>query len=353
MKACESVENTQEKAPDRANDPAAKPAPKKRIEWLDIAKGVGIILVIFGHTLASGSTPWRLIYSFHMPLFFILAGFTFRVKPWKVLVPSKAKRLLLPFLVTFILGVVTTSSWLLHDLPALGRELLYCLAYQPKQIGTWFDIPYIGVIWFLMCMFVACMWLNALLKVFARFKLPPWAEFVIMLAFGYAGVVIGRRVLLPFDIDIAMTAALFMYLGYAVKTYNLVELISRWWVSALCAVLWCVSVQFSSLEMSARDYTMFPLALVAAAAASVIVIKMSQIVEVLPKYLGKVGQLVKQYLTFMGKSSMLIFCIHYLEYPLINWNALPVFEGWPLNALWAFLARWLVLSLLAALPILV
>jgi fucose 4-O-acetylase-like acetyltransferase len=59
---------------------------RARITWVDYAKGVGILLVVFGHTLrglhssriiADSSSfhsvdSW--IYSFHMPLFFLLSG---------------------------------------------------------------------------------------------------------------------------------------------------------------------------------------------------------------------------------------------------------------------------------------
>jgi fucose 4-O-acetylase-like acetyltransferase len=57
-----------------------------RIEWVDVAKGVGIILVVFGHSLGGmvdsgmlNNSRWgplivRYIYVFHMPLFFFLAG---------------------------------------------------------------------------------------------------------------------------------------------------------------------------------------------------------------------------------------------------------------------------------------
>ena len=49
----------------------------KRIRWVDIAKGIGIILVTMGHTRIS-ETPvnWWLT-SFHMPLFYFLAGLCF------------------------------------------------------------------------------------------------------------------------------------------------------------------------------------------------------------------------------------------------------------------------------------
>ncbi len=58
----------------------------QRLKWIDIARGIGIILVVYAHAarglVQSGTLPetgWPLeidtvIYAFHMPLFFILAG---------------------------------------------------------------------------------------------------------------------------------------------------------------------------------------------------------------------------------------------------------------------------------------
>ena len=57
-----------------------------RIEWVDMAKGIGIVLVVFGHSLGGmvdsgmmNGAGWsavseHYIYIFHMPLFFFLAG---------------------------------------------------------------------------------------------------------------------------------------------------------------------------------------------------------------------------------------------------------------------------------------
>ena len=48
----------------------------KRIEWIDAAKVVGILLMILGHCKYVGAVPYlcMAIYSFHMPLFFIISG---------------------------------------------------------------------------------------------------------------------------------------------------------------------------------------------------------------------------------------------------------------------------------------
>jgi acyltransferase len=60
----------------------------RRIAWIDIAKAYGIILVFYGHVVEVladyGNTPafleFKFIYSFHMPLFFILCGYVSRNK---------------------------------------------------------------------------------------------------------------------------------------------------------------------------------------------------------------------------------------------------------------------------------
>ena len=78
----------------------------KRAEFVDIAKGIAIISVIIGHTWSVYSPMDKrltiFIYSFHMPLFFMLSGAVFASSPvvsFKTLVKKKTKRLILPYFV--------------------------------------------------------------------------------------------------------------------------------------------------------------------------------------------------------------------------------------------------------------
>lgn len=48
---------------------------KKRIQWIDYGKAIGIFLVVVGHTYG-GNFLVNWIYSFHMPMFFLLSGMT-------------------------------------------------------------------------------------------------------------------------------------------------------------------------------------------------------------------------------------------------------------------------------------
>ncbi len=45
-----------------------------RVDEIDVAKGIGILLVILGHIVPENTYLRTIIYSFHMPLFFFLSG---------------------------------------------------------------------------------------------------------------------------------------------------------------------------------------------------------------------------------------------------------------------------------------
>ena len=52
---------------------AEKPAGGGRIEWIDLAKGLAMILIIAGH---AGHDPVdRFLYTFHVPVFFLISGY--------------------------------------------------------------------------------------------------------------------------------------------------------------------------------------------------------------------------------------------------------------------------------------
>jgi fucose 4-O-acetylase-like acetyltransferase len=93
-------------------DPRPGHAPSAtRLEWIDAVRGVGIVLVAFGHVWrgldssaligdpALFALVDRLIYAFHMPLFFFLSGFLFNIsgtQPFTGMLVSRLTRLIWP-----------------------------------------------------------------------------------------------------------------------------------------------------------------------------------------------------------------------------------------------------------------
>lgn len=78
-----------------------------RIETIDIAKAITIFCVILGHTTGNLDTPLfrRVLYSFHMPLFFLLAGLSVKphalrgVKAWVKFLYKNLLALMVPYLI--------------------------------------------------------------------------------------------------------------------------------------------------------------------------------------------------------------------------------------------------------------
>src|ERR1035437_8554233 len=74
---------------------------QERNNSLDIAKGLGILLVIWGHAVCPVKAYF---YTFHVPLFFLLSGFVFNESySLKATFYKKIKSLLIPFFFFLIL----------------------------------------------------------------------------------------------------------------------------------------------------------------------------------------------------------------------------------------------------------
>lgn len=72
----------------------------RRSTFIDIAKGIGIILVVLGHLDTNGQISREMIYSFHMPLFFLLSGiFASTNMDFKLYLKKSLKTLYLPYFI--------------------------------------------------------------------------------------------------------------------------------------------------------------------------------------------------------------------------------------------------------------
>ena len=86
----------------------------KRIEYLDIARGIGILLVVLGHNDFEAISLFihQVIYSFHIPLFFFLSGYFINISiPFFDFVKKRFNALLKPFLFTIFLIYFTSVSF--------------------------------------------------------------------------------------------------------------------------------------------------------------------------------------------------------------------------------------------------
>ena len=113
----------------------------KRLDYVDVCKWLGISLVIFGHMkMPNEVLQW--IYAFHMPLFFVLSGYTYRAQRIdKEFLMKKIKTIYVPFLLfALIFCRGEMSSW---------AYIAYGSRNALDMAGTY------TVLWFLPCFFAA------------------------------------------------------------------------------------------------------------------------------------------------------------------------------------------------------
>lgn len=88
-------------------------ASNLRVRWIDMVKGFGIFLMVIGHASGLPENIKLWIYGFHMPLFFILSGYTygmfdekkFKNKGLYFIVKQKTKSYLKPYFILFFINL--------------------------------------------------------------------------------------------------------------------------------------------------------------------------------------------------------------------------------------------------------
>ena len=128
-----------------------RPGGGKRSPEVDVAKGIGIVLVVLAHC-CGGTLPSNVINSFHMPLFFCLSGlFLFRKnESFRDFINKKAKSLLFPCL---IFGILLSTYSTTLDYVRGESEIPLGLRYVGLFINTRHN-PYPGSLWFFLALFL-------------------------------------------------------------------------------------------------------------------------------------------------------------------------------------------------------
>ena len=308
-----------------------------RLRWLDVVKGVAIAAVVIGHTVKAGMTVRDVVFSFHMPLFFFAAGYTFRPKSWASLVASSVKRLLVPYVLLVavsLLPVVSASSLPVKTrMLALAQALVYPAGYPSAgwmDYRMWFGITLeridggfygVGMAWFLWVLFLGRLIVNAVVQI-RREAIRLVAAFAILVVGTATAQTTGAY--LPFDFDLGCMAAGFMYAGYRVRERRLVRP-SMLPLALGAGAIWSVSVAFAGFEMSSRDFAFPALAVLGALAASYVLCYLARLTENTADKASLGAAAVSRIadaLAWLGRNSLLVFCIHGIDTFFFGWSAL-------------------------------
>lgn len=284
---------------------------------IDMMKGIAIIAVIVGHLDVcinlSGDIVYkvinRLIYSFHMPLFFIVAGYFYRgrgLNIWK-----DFKRLIVPYFFTafsicifIVLYSTVTNTDNIH-LAYHTLEATFWGSGWPHGAPIYGNIPTIGAIWFLLALFWAKQAFALLDTALKRVEKNKQLFFlgigslILSLIFTYLD---NHVIYIPMGVNQGVSAIIFYYIGYCYKTLNKNMDLSI--VLYVCLFIILINLPFSSIGLAICFYRCYPLNVLGASATTWCIYKLCRDSKLINK------KVVMNFLSWCGRNSLLILCVH-------------------------------------------
>ena len=294
---------------------------QQRIVEYDIMKGVGIILMMLAHLVYTEGMPKQIIHSFHMPLFFILAGVFAKnleeVSSFREFTRKNSKRLLLPYVVTFLMlciwgGIQSVAK---HDISFFLRHLFSMLTASADGWESEWGLIYAGPMWFLIALF----WVRELFYGIQRVcvhvnKYRNELVVGVAIALSVLSVVIHPHIpALPFCIMQSFTAIGFYAVGWYIHRHPM-----PWWVYAICVIAWPLAIMYGGVGIDSCTVRCYPLSFIGACGGTCVIYLLckewSKMLSFINSFNFKHSTLnITSPLSWCGIYSLPILCMHELE----------------------------------------
>lgn len=268
---------------------------KKRISWIDTAKGVGILLVVFFHMdikqLPGMITGGGYIVAFYMIFFFIMSGLFYN--PNNIL--QRIKSLLVPWCYFYLLGIVIYSLKL-----AIKHESITFNTFLLPFMGATKDYPNTPL-WFLWALAVTSLMSAIILKLT---KYNKWSSFIICFSLSVLGFYLGKySIINKYYMSVCLLVIPFFYGGSVLREWLLKERSIALYITAFLFSLllylikpeWC-NVSQCSVPMSYIRWV-------------IIVCFASYALMGLCMYLDK-NKLLSSVFSYFGRNSLIVLCTH-------------------------------------------
>ena len=194
----------------------------EKLYWIDVVRGEAILLVVIGHS-GCPSLIYNFIYSFHMPLFFVISGYLYNYEKWnkgfgyKIFVLNRFASYVKPYFIlcgiNFILCLlqeIIKNGISTNTVPMIGKWMFGILYVYPSVEY----MPNCTPLWFLVALFFSSIIFYYILEVKNR-KI----QFLIII--GIAVVDAGLFYLVKFQMPWCFGAVLIgvccMYFGFFIR----------------------------------------------------------------------------------------------------------------------------------------
>lgn len=285
----------------------------EREVWLDIAKGILIILVVMGHSIAGPfydlNNPIDYVYLFHMPAFFMISGYLHKSNniPITAQIYKKIKRLLLPYFIYLIIinvpqifiSLMKTKS-LKATLSSLGK-LLYGGQYLNSTSG---------VLWFLTCL----LFIEIIFILLDKYVIKSQIKIFIICLFyivAHLQAWFFSGMALPLAIDISFIAISYFAFGVYCKEYifHKANFILSFMLVVIFVALRMVNRIDYGLELWGHHYINFFLDFIIPILFSIVIFNISKKIEKI-KFANILAEL--------GRYTLPIMCLHIITNKVVQ-----------------------------------
>lgn len=311
---------------------------QSRIEWIDTAKGIGLLFVMLGHCyLDRKYTYW--FTSFHMGLFFFLSGYTFRLKNeyYFSFLKRKVMTLVVPY--CFLAFITMACDGLLAA--THGRE------YEIGKIVLLYIIQKrYTLLWYLACLFVSENILYPIVlfnKADKRNRLYLMISIVLITVFfSYKAIL---KIDLPWNADLAVLAVPFMLLGMYVRGSEMLAHLLEKKSTVFITAFICLALStgqfyyYGAVDWYANAFGNPVFFIISAVSGTVAVVSFSRLVRI-------------PTVSKLGENSILLYGLHRividLSFTLYGKIGIVYADGSPVALVWAVLS--VVISIVVLLP---
>lgn len=280
-----------------------------RQKWIDNAKGIAMLFVIIGHVSngLQGPFNFQFVYGFHLVMFFLLSGYTFKKKDLdKKYINDKFSRLMVPYFFTCLAIIITdiiNSNYLNNDnsLSTITSIIYNDLLRSFFASGTYTNFgtielgTRIGAIWFLPAMFFATLIFQFLLHTVN----PPFQLGFCTASIAIIGSISARFIWLPFSIQSSMLAVFFLWLGYEIKRNGILGYI-KWYHYIIALLTFLFGIYYNYCNV----------AFVIAWSSDIILGNIVGLSGCLLVYFVSIHLKSSKIISYIGKNSMLVLCTH-------------------------------------------
>lgn len=280
-----------------------------RLEWIDVARGIGIISVMFGHL--GVDIIDRIVFTFHMPLFFLISGYFLKTDEsiW-IFLKKKAKRLLIPYYATggiicllliFADVIRKMSENIISDLKSMIISILYGSSFRVSH-----QIEGVGAIWF----FWALFWAVLIVRIMNMYK---WGEIYIYLLW-IISFLSTQFFWLPLSIQAGMCASIFVHWGFKIKKIDMVELLNNKWLLVSSIFIFFIEIIYGiRVDMANNTYILGIISVIGAVGSCYFIIWLASKISAID---STIIEIIKS----LGRNSLLILCIHQIEMRVFPWS---------------------------------